>query len=261
MVHPRHVVRLGKGARLHLILTTVTAQPGESLLNQVESFELGDEALLQIDRTTVLEQGRTAICRSEFRLGTNTRLEQVSLPIGGTLQRHEIDARLQGTDSHAMLAGLFMPIGTEHVDTMIRVHHEQPNCESDQFYKGIMDQRGHGVFAGKIFVHQPAQKTNAYQKNDNLLLSDDAEIDTKPELEIYADDVKCSHGATVGDLDTQSLFYLRSRGLDLDLARSLLTFAFASEVVERFRDESVMHKARAVITGRLPGGERLAELL
>jgi Fe-S cluster assembly protein SufD len=153
-----------------------------------------------------------------------------------------------------------MPRGTEHADTLIRMHHEMPDCESDQFYKTVADDRGHAVFAGNIFVHKDAQRTNSYQKNDSLLLSDDAEIDAKPELEIYADDVKCSHGATCGDLDPASLFYLRSRGLDEALARSMLTFAFTGEVLERIADETVQHTARAMILRRLPGGERLAEL-
>ncbi len=124
----------------------------------------------------------------------------------------------------------------------------------------MVDGRAHAVFAGKIIVHQDAQKTNAYQKNDNLLLSDDAEIDTKPELEIYADDVKCSHGATCGDLDPTALFYLRSRGLPRAAAESVLTFAFAAEVIERFADPTVRQHVRKAAVKRLPGGSDLEEL-
>ena len=144
--------------------------------------------------------------------------------------------------------------GREHVDNLIRIHHLAPDSHSDQFYKGVVDGRAHAVFAGKIIVHQDAQKTNAYQKNDNLLLSDDAEIDTKPELEIYADDVKCSHGATCGDLDPTALFYLRSRGLPRAAAESVLTFAFAAEVIERFADPTVRQHVRKAAVKRLPGG-------
>ena len=171
-----------------------------------------------------------------------------------------MEVRIRGTHADATLNGLTMPRGTEHVDTVIRMHHEQPDCESDQFYKTVADERGHAVFSGKIFVHKDAQRTNAYQKNDNLLLSDDAEIDAKPELEIYADDVKCSHGATCGDLDPLGLFYLRSRGLDEAQARSMLTFAFTGEVFERIVDPTVAKAARAMILARLPGGERLADI-
>ncbi|WP_051329039.1 Fe-S cluster assembly protein SufD [Geminicoccus roseus] len=260
MVHPRHVIRLGKGARLHAILTTVALGAGESLLNQVETVEIADDAELTLDRTSQHGDGRSSITRSRYALGSRSRLTQTTMALGGTLQRHEMEVRLRGTHSNATLNGLTMPRGTEHADTLIRMHHEQPDCESDQFYKTVADERGHAVFSGKIFVHKDAQRTNSYQKSTNLLLSDDAEIDAKPELEIYADDVKCSHGATCGDLDPAGLFYLRSRGLDEALARSMLTFAFTGEVFERIVDESVSHAARAMILARLPGGERLAEL-
>jgi Fe-S cluster assembly protein SufD len=124
-----------------------------------------------------------------------------------------------------------------------------------------MDDRAHAAFAGKIIVHQDAQRTNAFQRNDNLLLSDDAEISSKPELEIYADDVKCSHGATCGELDRTALFYLRSRGLDRAQAESILTFAFAAEVIERFVDPAVRKLARECLVARTPGGAGLSDLL
>jgi Fe-S cluster assembly protein SufD len=260
MTHPRHSIRLDRDARLHVILTTVTVGPGESLLNQVETVDVADGADLTIDRTSQQGEGRSSIIRSRYMLGNKSRLQQTAIGLGGSLQRHEMEVRLRGTHSEAILNGLMMPLGTEHVDTLIRMHHEMPDCQSDQFYKTVADERGHAVFAGKIFVHKDAQRTNSYQKNDSLLLSNDAEIDAKPELEIYADDVKCSHGATCGDLDPTSLFYLRSRGLDADLARSMLTFAFTGEVFERIKDETVAHAARRIILARLPGGERLAEL-
>jgi Fe-S cluster assembly protein SufD len=123
-----------------------------------------------------------------------------------------------------------------------------------------LDDQSQGVFAGKIVVRRDAQKTNAYQSNNNLLLSPDAEIDTKPELEIFADDVKCSHGATAGELDERELFYLRSRGLDVATARSVLTFAFAGEVLERFGHPAIARQARAGLLARLPGGAALGEL-
>ena len=162
--------------------------------------------------------------------------------------------------SIACSTALYHAQGREHVDNLIRVHHLAPESHSNQFYKGVVDGRAHAVFAGKIIVHQDAQKTNAYQKNDNLLLSDDAEIDTKPELEIYADDVKCSHGATCGDLDPTALFYLRSRGLPRAAAESVLTFAFAAEVIERFADPTVRQHVRKAAVKRLPGGSDLEEL-
>jgi Fe-S cluster assembly protein SufD len=138
--------------------------------------------------------------------------------------------------------------------------HAAPNSQSDQFYKGVLDGQSRAAFAGKIIVEREAQKTNAYQTNNNLLLSPEAEINTKPELEIFADDVKCSHGATAGELDERELFYLRSRGLDPATARSLLTYAFVEEALERFGNESTARQARREVVRRLPGGMLLEEL-
>jgi Fe-S cluster assembly protein SufD len=195
------------------------------------------------------------------RLAEGARLVQTVATLGGGLVRNETEARIEGSGVDCLLNGVYLARGREHVDNLIRVHHVAPGSHSNQFYKGVIDGRAHAVFAGKIIVHKDAQKTNAYQKNDNLLLSDDAEIDTKPELEIYADDVKCSHGATSGDLDPLALFYLRSRGLPRAQAESVLTFAFAAEVIGRFADETVRHQVRRAALTRLPGGAGLEELV
>ena len=135
-----------------------------------------------------------------------------------------------GEYAEATVNGLYLASGRQHVDHQTILDHARPNCASHELYKGILDGQAHGVFNGKIYVHLDAQKTDAKQTNKVLLLSDDATIDTKPQLEIFADDVKCTHGATVGQLDAEQVFYLRSRGLDLDAARALLTFAFANDV-------------------------------
>ena len=168
--------------------------------------------------------------------------------------RNEIEAVLEGRGIALQLNGLYLTRGRQHVDNTIQVEHAAPGSTSDQFYKGVLDDQSRAVFAGRILVRRAAQKTNAYQSNANLLLSPDAEIDTKPELEIFADDVKCSHGATAGELDERALFYLRSRGLDPATARSLLTFAFADEVLERFGQPAVARQARRELLRWLPGG-------
>ena len=260
MSHPRIVVRLAAGARLRLIETHVGIGAGASLTNLVSQIDLGPGAVLEHDRVELATPECTQIGKSYVRLEREARLAQTVATIGGGLVRNETEARILGRGVECILNGLYHAQGREHVDNLIRVHHMAPESHSDQFYKGVIDGRAHAVFAGKIIVHQDAQKTNAYQKNDNLLLSDDAEIDTKPELEIYADDVKCSHGATSGDLDPTALFYLRSRGLPRAAAESLLTFAFAAEVVERFADPSVRHLVREAAARRLPGGVGLEEL-
>jgi Fe-S cluster assembly protein SufD len=259
MTNPRNVIRLGKGARLRLIESHVALGEGHGLANLVSQITLGDGAELVHDRLQLGRDGTSLIGRTEGRLAGGARLVTTTASLGGSLVRNETELRLQGEKGEALLNGLYMPSGSEHIDTQIRIHHVAPGCHSNQFYKGVVDGRSHAVFAGKIIVHPRAQKTDAYQSDSNLLLSDDAEIDTKPELEIYADDVKCSHGATVGDLDRQALFYLRSRGLPLATARSLLTYGWAGEVIARFADPTVAALARGAVRRRLPGGEALEE--
>ncbi len=158
-----------------------------------------------------------------------------NIAIGAALSRSDIRFNLRGTNASCVLNGLYLGSGKQHIDNHTQIDHVVPNCSSDEFYKGVLTDRARAVFHGRIVVHQGAQKTDAQQQNNNLLLSKDAEVDTKPQLEIYADDVKCSHGATVGQLDSNALFYLLSRGIEANLARSLLTFAFASDVISRVR--------------------------
>ncbi|MFZ1426100.1 MAG: Fe-S cluster assembly protein SufD [Geminicoccaceae bacterium] len=260
MSHPRIVVRLGAGARLRLIESHATLGHGPSLTNLISQIELGAGAVLQHDRVQMLDPESTHIGKAFVRLDQGVRLAQTLATVGGGLVRNETVARIEGSGVECLLNGVYMAQGREHVDNLIHVHHAAAGSHSDQFYKGVVDGKAHAVFAGKIFVHKDAQKTNAFQKNDNLLLSDDAEVDTKPELEIYADDVKCSHGATCGELDPLALFYLRSRGLPRTAAESVLTFAFAAEVIERFADETVSQHVRRAALARLPGGAALEEL-
>jgi Fe-S cluster assembly protein SufD len=177
------------------------------------------------------------------------------------MTRNETWAVIDGSDIEVRLNGVYLTGDGQHIDNLIRMDHAKPDSFSDQFYKGVLDGRARAVFAGKVIVRRDAQKTNAYQANNNLLLSPDAEIDTKPELEIYADDVKCSHGATAGELDEQALFYLRSRGLDRATAQSLLTYAFMGEVIERFGSDEVAAQVRREMLERLPGGHALEEML
>jgi Fe-S cluster assembly protein SufD len=261
MAHPRCILRLGEKARLHLIETHVALGEGHGLTNLVTQMRLGAGAELRHDRLQVGTANTSLIGKLEAELGDAAIMRQTVATMGGALVRNESEIRIRGTGVECLLNGVFMPTGREHVDTLIRIHHEAPGSHSDQFYKGVVDGESHAVFQGKIIVHKEAQQTNAFQSNNNLLLSDDAELDTKPELEIYADDVKCSHGATSGDLDPQALFYLRSRGLDEGTARSILTYAFAAEVFERFGDTSLKDRARRIAFDRLPGGAALTGML
>ncbi len=256
----RNRVVLGAGARLRLAETHVALGDG-SVTNVVNHFAVADGADLGIDKLMFGGASGRNFGQSVMRVAQTAKLGQTTVVVGGALVRNESLAKLEGPNADLDLNGVYMPAGGEQVDTVIRIEHLAPSCESNQFYKGILSAGGHGVFAGKIFVDQAAQKTNAYQQNDNLMLSRDAELDTKPELEIYADDVKCSHGATVGELDENGLFYLRSRGIDKPTAEAILTFAFAGEVVERLHHEDSQHQARRALLTRLHGGDKLMELV
>jgi Fe-S cluster assembly protein SufD len=261
MSHPRIIVELGRGARAHLIESHVGVQDGHCLTNLVADYAIGAEARLAHDRLQLGSAGTSFVGLNRIRIGERGELKQTVATLGGDLVRNETDMHLQGSFIEAQLNGVYMPVGNEHVDNVIRVHHEEPDGHSDQFYKGLALDKANAAFAGKIFVYKDAQRTNAFQQNSNMLLSDTAEISSKPELEIYADDVKCSHGATCGELDPLALFYLRSRGLTKDEAESLLTYAFAAEVLERFTDPAIMKLAQARLVARTPGGANLTDML
>lgn len=182
--------------------------------------------------------------RNAFHVGTaqvhqarGSRYESFSFATGARLSRTNVYTTLAGDAAEAVLNGLYMVDGSQHVDHQTRIEHVAPNCPSHELYKGILDGRSHGVFNGKVYVHPEAQKTDGKQSNNNLLLSDQARVDTKPQLEIFADDVKCTHGATVGRLDETALFYMRSRGIGTSQARRLLTYAFAADVLEKIELE------------------------
>jgi Fe-S cluster assembly protein SufD len=215
---------------------------------------------LRHDRLQIGAADGTLIGKTHYEISADARLTQTLATLGGALVRNEIRAVLQGSRIEAAFNGMYFTRERQHVDNNIVVDHAAPGSTSDQFYKGILDGRSQGVFAGKIVVRREAQKTNAYQANNNLLLSPEAEIDTKPELEIFADDVKCSHGATAGELDERELFYLRSRGLDPATARNVLTFAFAGAVLERFTNSTVAEQAKVALLRGLPGGVALEGL-
>lgn len=173
-------------------------------------------------------------------------LNSFSMNLGGKLTRHDMHAVLNGTGIECSLNGVNLLNGAQHGDTTIVMEHVAPHCTSNQFYRTILDDAARGVFQGKVHVHQSAQKTDGYQLANTLLLSPKAEMDTKPELEIYADDVKCSHGTTTGELDEEPLFYLRSRGLTEQEARKLLVQAFVDEVVDKINDEALVEEMKGM---------------
>jgi Fe-S cluster assembly protein SufD len=175
----------------------------------------------------------------------------VNVDLGGALVRNNLSIKLDAENCEAHIIGFYLGGGKQHMDNHTAIDHAKPNCFSNELYKGILGGKARGVFSGKIFVHPDAQKTNAYQNNKALILSDDAVINTKPQLEIFADDVKCSHGATVGQLDKEALFYLRSRGIAEEKANSILQYAFASDVFNYIPIEAVKERLNEIILNRL----------
>ena len=195
--------------------------------------------------------------RNAFHVGTiqatqqrDSRYESFSFATGGKLARTNIYTTLAGDAAEVVMNGLYMCDGSQHIDHQTRIEHVAPNCPSHELYKGILDGRSHGVFNGKVYVHPEAQKTDGKQSNNNLLLSDGAKVDTKPQLEIFADDVKCTHGATVGRLDEVALFYMRSRGIGTSEARRLLTYAFAADVLEKIELVELREALEAQVLAR-----------
>ena len=189
----------------------------------------------------------------ETRQGRDSHYVSFSFATGGSLSRTNIYTTLDGEGCGSTLNGLYMLDGTQHADHQTRIEHAQPNCFSREVYKGILDDASHGVFNGKVYVQPIAQKTDGKQSNNNLLLSDRARVDTKPQLEIFADDVKCTHGATVGRIDENALFYMKSRGIDNLTARKLLTYAFAADVLETIELDAVREGLEAVTLARYAG--------
>lgn len=184
----------------------------------------------------------------------NSNVKNHNVALSGLVTRNDTNTNLLGQGAHMEMNGLVLGKGRQHIDNHTQVNHAVPNCTSDEYYKTVLDDQSRSVFRGRIIVAEDAQQTNADQQNNNLLLSKNAEADTKPQLEIYADDVKCSHGVTVGQIDPVSLFYLKSRGIDTESANNLLTFAFANEVIDRIKVDSIRTQLTQIIAGELLSG-------
>jgi Fe-S cluster assembly protein SufD len=210
-----------------------------------------------IDHYKVQRESLGAFHVATFQVAAEraSRPSSHSISIGGGLVRNDVNAVLDGEGIDCTLNGLYFADGRQVVDNHMRVEHAKPHCASHELYKGVLDGKSRAVFNGLIHVHKGAQKTDAKQSNRNLLLSRDAIANSNPQLEIYADDVKCTHGSTVGQLDEDAVFYLRSRGIGAEAARSLLTYAFASDIVARIKVEPVRHDLEEFLFARLPMGE------
>jgi Fe-S cluster assembly protein SufD len=251
--HPRNLVVAGRHSRATVIESYVSLRDGAYFTNAVTEVVVGENA--HIDHYKLQRESENA-----FHVGTvqareqrSSRLHSFSFAVGGSLARTNIYTSLEGEASTCTLNGLYLTDGSQHIDNQTSIEHIAPNCPSHEIYKGVLDGRSHGVFNGKVYVHPEAQKTDGKQSNNNLLLSPNARIDTKPELEIFADDVKCTHGATVGRLDEVAMFYLNSRGIGPDTARTLLTYAFAADVLETIELEPLRKQLEKMVLVRFAG--------
>lgn len=249
---PRTFVSVGRSARLRLV-ESYTGDATRYFTNAVTRVHVADNA--DLDHCRIQLEGPSAyhVAAVSARQGRDARYACRSLHLGGRLARNDIHAVLGGEGGWCRLDGLYVTRDEQHVDSHTTLEHVRPHCDSRELYKGILDDRSRGVFNGRIIVRREAQKTDAKQSNPNLVLSDRALANTRPQLEIYADDVKCTHGATVGKLDEAAIFYLRSRGLDRGAAERLLLSAFAGEVLESIEPEPLRNALERAVAARLPG--------
>ncbi len=258
--HPRTLVVAGEGARAtieELFVGRAGAAP--YLTNAVTEIVLAAGAEVEHVKIQLEAEGAFHVSVLHAEAGAGARLAAHAFTLGATLSRAEIRARLAGDGAGIAANGLYMANGAQVVDNFSWIEHAVPRCTTSESYKGILDGRARGVFAGRIRVMPGAQKTVAHQMSSSLLLSDEAIVDAKPQLEIFADDVKCGHGGTVGQLDEAALFYLRSRGIPLAQATSILVWAFASEMVGLVQSPLLRARARDAIAARLPAGALLLE--
>lgn len=250
-VHPHNIIRAGPGARAQVIEHYV-GTAGPYLTNAVTRIMAEQDGC--VTHTKLQHEGLQAYHIADIAVGQGrgSRFDSRSFALGGRLSRTEIATRLDGEGCAAELLGLYIGQGRQHVDHHTRIDHVGLRGVSREFYKGVLAGASRGVFNGRVIVHPDAQQTDALQSNRNLLLSDTAEVDAKPELEIYADDVKCSHGATVGQLDPEQIHYLRSRGIGEAAARRLLTCAFAQDVVDRVGEPTLRERLETLLRTALP---------
>ncbi len=232
---PRNLVVLGAGSEAKIVESYIGLGTGNYFTNAVTELFAAENAIVEHYRIQREAARGFHVGTLEARLGHHCSFTAHAVTLGGSLVRNDLHVVLDGGDSQCALTGLYLADDACHVDNHTEIEHAKPRTTSFELYKGILSGSGRGVFNGKIIVHKDAQKTDARQTNKNLLLSENAVANSKPQLEIFADDVKCSHGSTIGQLDGDALFYLRSRGLGADDARSLLSYAFASDVVTRMK--------------------------
>lgn len=260
--HPRILVVVEEGAKATVVQTYAGVAGAKYLTNAVSEFVIGPRAV--VDHYKLNQESKDAfhLCTIEAIIGEEAQFIDHNAVIGGKISRTDIAVKLNGERSYSVLNGLVIAGGDQHFDNHTLLEHAYPNCPSYELYKHVLADRAQGIFKGQIFVHQVAQKTDAKQASKTLLLSDDASINAQPALEIYADDVKCTHGSTTGPVDEAMMFYLETRGLSRDQAKQLLIYAFAADVTRRIKVEPVRERLEQYMAAQqgLPTDFRIQDL-
>ncbi|MCF6170012.1 MAG: Fe-S cluster assembly protein SufD [Bacteroidales bacterium] len=259
MVNSRNLIILGKNSKLSLLHCDDSINHNPGFINTFTEVQLGENASIELYKLQNINN-ETALLNSTFiRQERNSRSKVNVVTLNGGLIRNELNVDLLGEGADADLNGIYLMDNEQHIDNQVFVNHAVPNCTSSELFKGVLDEKATGVFNGNIFVARDAQNTNAFQRNNNILLSPTAKIDTRPFLEIYADDVKCSHGATVGQLDEEALFYLKQRGIPRQDAYLLLMYAFTAEVTGKIAINALRSNIEDMIKKRLRGELAICE--
>ncbi len=258
-IHPRNLIIAEANSNLTVLESYLSTGNAAYFTNAVTEIVAGDNA--RVEHVKYQDESADAyhIATIQGQFGRTSHVNVHSFAMGAKLSRNNIRAKLAGEGLECILNGLYLTKDEQLADHHMIVDHAQPHCASHEYFNGILDDKSKGVFHGRILVRQIAQKTDAKQTNKNLLLSDDATADTKPQLEIYADDVKCTHGATIGQLNDESIFYLRSRGIGTDTARSMLIHAFAGEIIERIRCVGAREELDKIVWDRIEANPHVAE--
>ena len=252
-VQNRNLVILGKNSKMTLVHCDDSHNEEASLTNTITEVFIDEGADLKYYKLQNLNNDTSLINSAFFHQEKDSNLATFAISLNGGMIRNDIHAKLNGEGSHADVMGLYLMDKDQHVDNQVHIEHGVANCTSNQLYKGILDDHASAVFNGHILVRQDAQHTNAFQTNRNILLNDKAKVNTKPFLEIYADDVKCSHGATVGQIDNEALFYIKSRGISEFNAKLLLMYAFAAEVINEISIQPLKDRIDDLVKKRLRG--------
>jgi Fe-S cluster assembly protein SufD len=253
MIHQRNLIIAEENTECNLVICDHTLSPSKYLSNNLTEIYAGKESRMNVTRVQNEHNDASSLNNSFISQDANSKVTYHTITLHGGLIRNNMHVILSGKGAENNLTGLFLADQEQHIDNSVFIDHASPDCTSNQLYKGILNHNATGAFNGKIMVRKDAQHTNAYQRNNNILLTNDAHMYSKPQLEIYADDVKCSHGATVGQLDEEALFYLRSRGINEHEATNLLMFAFAHEIIGQLKPDPLRMRIDDLVDKRIRG--------